>query len=47
MDIAFPILKLFKNSMMMGDYNFDSTWLSEQACIDNAFDDIYLSLNNG
>jgi hypothetical protein len=47
MDISFSILKLFNNSMLMGDYNFDSSWKNEQACIDPSFDDIYLTLNQG
>ena len=47
MDIAFPILKQFKNSMLMGDFNFDSRWPNEQAGIDPNFDDIYLTLNHG
>jgi len=47
MDISFSILKLFNNSLLMGDYNFDSSWKNEQACIDPGFDDIYLTLNHG
>ena len=47
MEISFSILKLFNNSMLMGDYNFDSSWKNEQACIDPGFDDIFLTLNHG
>ena len=47
MEISFSILKLFNNSMLMGDYNFDSSWKNEQACIDTGFDDIFLTLNHG
>jgi endonuclease/exonuclease/phosphatase family metal-dependent hydrolase len=46
MEISFPILKLFNNSMLMGDFNFNSSWKNEQACIDPGFDDIFLTLNN-
>jgi len=48
MNISYSNLKLVNNSMLMGDFNFDSTWKSEQACIDiYGFDDIFLSLNQG
>ena len=33
--------------MIMGDFNFDSSWKSEQACIDSSFDDIFVTLNQG
>jgi hypothetical protein len=47
MNTSFPILKTVNNSMLMGDFNFDSSWKAEQAAIDPSFDDIYLTLNNG
>ena len=29
MEIAFPIVKTVDDSMMMGDFNFDSSWKEE------------------
>lgn len=31
----------------MGDFNFDSSWKLEQANINEEYDDIYLTMNNG
>ena len=47
MNIVFPLLKTVNDSFMMGDFNFDSSWTSEQENIDKDFDDIFLTLNDG
>lgn len=47
MQEAFLVLGKFPNSFLMGDFNFDSSWTKEQAAIDPAYDDIYLSLKGG
>ena len=46
LSLSFKILAPFNNAMLMGDFNFDSSW-EEQANIDKEYDDIYLTLNNG
>lgn len=38
------MIKKVKNSFLLGDFNFDSSW-KEQDNIDPEYDDIYLSLN--
>jgi endonuclease/exonuclease/phosphatase family metal-dependent hydrolase len=45
MATAFETIKLSKNAFLMGDFNFDSSWKSEQASIDPEFEDIFLTLN--
>ena len=47
MRIAFEVLNMFEDAMLMGDFNFDSSWTKEQTAIDKNFDDIYLTLNDG
>ncbi len=47
MQIAFEALAPFTNAMLMGDFNFDSSWIKEQANIDKSYDDVYLTLNEG
>jgi tyrosyl-DNA phosphodiesterase 2 len=39
LDIAFKILKNFKNSVLMGDFNFDPSWKHEQSYIDKDYKD--------
>eukprot|EP00347_Sterkiella_histriomuscorum_P019482 403341465 len=47
LEIAQPLVSLVDNGFLMGDFNFDSSWRSEQANIDKEFEDIYLTLNQG
>ncbi len=47
MNVSFPILSLFPNSFMMGDFNFHSTWKEQKVIDENNFDDNFLTLNQG
>lgn len=47
MKIAFEVINMFEDAILMGDFNFDSSWTKEQAVIDKGFDDIYLALHAG
>eukprot|EP00350_Pseudokeronopsis_sp_OXSARD2_P000892 CAMPEP_0170549996 /NCGR_PEP_ID=MMETSP0211-20121228/8057_1 /TAXON_ID=311385 /ORGANISM="Pseudokeronopsis sp., Strain OXSARD2" /LENGTH=119 /DNA_ID=CAMNT_0010856257 /DNA_START=451 /DNA_END=807 /DNA_ORIENTATION=- len=40
-------MRTYKNNVLMGDFNFSSTWKDEQVVItNNHYTDIYLDLNN-
>lgn len=40
-------LKTCKNNILMGDFNFHSTWVDQQAKIyENEYTDVFLDLNN-
>lgn len=47
MNVSFPILSLFPNSFMMGDFNFHSTWKEQKVIDENNFDDNFLTFNQG
>jgi len=47
MKIAFEVLNSYQDAMLMGDFNFDSSWTKEQAQIDKNFEDVFLALNQG
>lgn len=47
MKVSFPILSLFPNSFIMGDFNFHSTWKEQKVINEHNFDDVLLTLNQG
>ena len=42
MEIVFKVLENSKNSILMGDFNFDSSWKNEEDCIPKEYIDLYL-----
>ena len=42
MEIVFKVLENSKNSILMGDFNFDSSWKKEEDWILKEYIDLYL-----